>query len=73
MIGLLVGAALGGIYGALIAIPLAAACQVVLKHLLLVEPGAAPEDAEARAAVVQSTMTDLDKLPVKRGEITANP
>jgi predicted PurR-regulated permease PerM len=64
VLGLLVGAALGGIAGALIAVPLAAAAQVVLKHLLLLDPEAAPEDAAARAAVVQAAMTDLSKLPV---------
>ena len=64
VVGILVGAALGGIPGALGAVPTAGALQVILKHLLLLDPDAAPEDAAVRAAVVQASMTDVAKLPV---------
>jgi predicted PurR-regulated permease PerM len=64
VLGLLVGAALGGVPGALVAVPLAAVAQVVLKHLLMLDPEAAPQDAAARAAVVQSSPTDPVALPV---------
>jgi predicted PurR-regulated permease PerM len=67
VLGLLVGAALGGIPGALVAIPLAAAAQVILKHVVLLDPDAAPEDVAAREAVVASTAADLGELPVRQG------
>jgi predicted PurR-regulated permease PerM len=66
VLGLLVGAALGGIPGALVAVPVAAAVQVVIKHLVLLDPEVAPEDAAAREAVVASAAANLSELPTKR-------
>jgi hypothetical protein len=42
VLGLLVGAALGGTPGALVAVPVAAAVQVVVKHLVMLDPEVAP-------------------------------
>src|SRR4029078_4500868 len=49
IVGILVGAALGGVPGALVAVPLAAALQVILRHTLGSEDNAA---AQAAARVV---------------------
>lgn len=70
VLGLLVGAALGGIAGALVAVPLAAIAQVILKHVVLLDPEAPPEDLAARHAVVASAGADLEELPVKQNAPT---
>jgi predicted PurR-regulated permease PerM len=67
VLGLLVGAALGGIPGALVAVPVAAAAQVLVKHLVMLDPEVAPEDAAAREAVVASAGANLSELPTKQG------
>src|SRR6185436_16117474 len=69
VLGLLVGAALGGIAGALIAVPIAAALQVILKHVVLLDPEAAPEDLAAREAVVSSTAANPEELPMRQGVV----
>jgi predicted PurR-regulated permease PerM len=66
VLGLLVGAALGGIPGALVAVPVAAAAQVLVKHLVMLDPEVAPEDAAAREAVVASAAANLSELPTKQ-------
>ena len=51
ILGLLTGAALGGIPGALVAVPVAAAVQVVLQHLVLPDvPPVTQEEEEAEEA-----------------------
>ena len=66
LLGILVGATLGGIGGALVAVPLAAAIQVVLRHVVTTDPTVSPEDAEARERVVDSTARDVAELPLRR-------
>lgn len=65
IMGLLIGAALGGIAGALVAVPLAAATQVILRHLILTDPAVSPPEAEARDRVIESTMVDVQELPLR--------
>jgi len=66
LLGILIGATLGGIGGALVAVPLAAAIQVVLRHVVATDPSASPADAEARERVVESTARDITELPLPR-------
>jgi predicted PurR-regulated permease PerM len=60
IVGILVGAALGGIPGALVAVPLAAALQVVLRHTLSSDSSPA---AQAAARVVDDPSGPGDRGP----------
>lgn len=59
IVGILVGAALGGIPGALVAVPLAAAGQVILRRLLQVDDVAASDPTQRVPA-----LADLDPTPI---------
>lgn len=58
LLGILVGATLGGIPGALVAVPLAAAIQVVLRHTIAADPTA--------AATPDEQAHDITELPLAR-------
>jgi predicted PurR-regulated permease PerM len=64
LMGILVGATLGGVPGALVAVPLAAAIQVILRHTVATDPAAPAEDAADQPA--GSMQRDMAELPLPR-------
>lgn len=66
LLGILIGATLGGIGGALVAVPLAAAIQVVLRHVVATDSAEGAGGAAALEAVVEAAGRDLAELPLPR-------